>query len=1295
MAILRIRIRIPNTESNTYMLMGFSLQCYSLKMPNNFVIFVAGDFSEEGRASNWAVGGGGGAATSRHHSSCSDNSLLSIDSMESQHHHHQLPTSGWSSGAVSQPRGGPQGHMSGGPSWGEGQLSHAAARHKMSVRPRRNHAGKKPRHPPVLQGLTEEAAMPDDDDDKADEPCVIDSRVEPPGGCEYLAEQAANSRSKKSKAKSRSLDIPLGSRAPGTGQQSSPPSVLERTEGQRQSKSRLEGGDSRFLSRLFGSKRTKSKTTSSLPHQQVVAAAVSPTEEEWSRPTRYPTKQQNVNNIRAISQLTTAEEEELKSGDLMARKLQQHQQQQHQHQLAGEMVSAARGGGGGGRSYNKQKPPPPPPSSPPPPLSGSGFFNRGSGTIGSLPKSPSFNSADMMLDYPSLPTVTGNTSAGLAISSDIILKKNRSLGSVLETSSSNSSHQRFHSSVENWSFANEGLKRSIGSLADRPFIMSSHSNESLKTITSLLEEPDILVQTRVSDCAAATAAAAAAVATAAIAEKQLEGSCDPPMPPSRFSSSMEELKESRSSTGMLQRSSDGKEPVEDGEEDMDIDEVEDISELVRSNTNYDVIFSAPLFVPDNEATVDDDDDEDKRHEETVLDDEEYVVSSEPSSFEMMMTNTESRDFDDDEDSSVEDLPALKNIMSEDDSLSKAMCNNNLNIPEAKFDAEEVKDSDNKVQHSNFSENSTVHNLAPVLPEVEVPPGQALSANTQAKDVQLQHSSLSVDTSSVDIVKDMSCEEQVNDQDEITAEKDSQPHYPPLSDAIGSLAEASTLDASALPNQETAAQIDNSMDQPPSLPPPPPPADDCVPLVAKEMSQPADQPTAHLSAAETSPPHALESAAGSVKISPAVVEGKCDQARERPEVSAKPVPAPRHFFLRPVPPPVAAAAPLEETSGIANSELQSVWATRRSRSMRSLVGGQEETARILPDGQDKELDHDKGIITSMADEQKDNQLEKMELSSPKKEGTEEKEEDKDKDNNDPLINVKERARSFSSGLQNGLANFGPKPFRPPAASSIVQEIRNSKPVNIPPKPKVVVLAKPVPAPRQVRSVSSSLLEAAPAARPAASDRPAVRSASGLLTGSRRASFQGRTAVETRTSTNKPSPTSAADDAAAAEMSASVGGCSPVAAATSSAMNSDIRSSSPPREQPTANQLEDIHVRKLVNNFQSCSPPSAPGSNRMSGSEVDLSKSMKILSKSQETLSTASSEQEPAEKLPASGEAAEEPVFSPSDALRRSGKSPEKPARRSRDKSGERTLSSSAGDSGSNVMSIVTRLNALAL
>ena len=70
----------------------------------------------------------------------------------------------------------------------------------------------------------------------------------------------------------------------------------------------------------------------------------------------------------------------------------------------------------------------------------------------------------------------------------------------------------------------------------------------------------------------------------------------------------------------------------------------------------------------------------------------------------------------------------------------------------------------------------------------------------------------------------------------------------------------------------------------------------------------------------------------------------------------------------------------------------------------------------------------------------------------------------------LINVKERAKSFS-GIQN-LTFVSPQPFRP---SSIAHEIRMTKPVNIPPKPKLA--AKPVPAPRQFRSVSNSELASA--------------------------------------------------------------------------------------------------------------------------------------------------------------------------------------------------------------------------
>ena len=69
--------------------------------------------------------------SSRHHSSCSDNSLLSLDS------EHGVTDSGAESLGSGQVTG---------------QLSHLAARHKIAVRPRRNHAVKAHRR---LQQLTE------------------------------------------------------------------------------------------------------------------------------------------------------------------------------------------------------------------------------------------------------------------------------------------------------------------------------------------------------------------------------------------------------------------------------------------------------------------------------------------------------------------------------------------------------------------------------------------------------------------------------------------------------------------------------------------------------------------------------------------------------------------------------------------------------------------------------------------------------------------------------------------------------------------------------------------------------------------------------------------------------------------------------------------------------------------------------------------------------------------------------------------------------------------------------------
>ena len=125
---------------------------------------------------------------------------------------------------------------------------------------------------------------------------------------------------------------------------------------------------------------------------------------------------------------------------------------------------------------------------------------------------------------------------------------------------------------------------------------------------------------------------------------------------------------------------------------------------------------------------------------------------------------------------------------------------------------------------------------------------------------------------------------------------------------------------------------------------------------------------------------------------------------RPGLSPKPVPAPRHFFLPP---------PSEAPGG--GGELKSMWA-RRSRSASAVTAETE-----APPEEEKENEPVKEVI----------------------------------------INVKERAKSFS-GIQN-LAFVSPQPFRP---SSIAHEIRMTKPVNIPPKPKLA--AKPVPAPRQFRS-----------------------------------------------------------------------------------------------------------------------------------------------------------------------------------------------------------------------------------
>ena len=90
------------------------------------------------------------------------------------------------------------------------------------------------------------------------------------------------------------------------------------------------------------------------------------------------------------------------------------------------------------------------------------------------PGPPGLPPAQDQTGFPSLPVQPARP--------DVILKKNLSMSGL----GVEASHQKFRSSIENWSWANEGLKKSIGSLAERP--LQGQSSESLK-VTILPSAP--------------------------------------------------------------------------------------------------------------------------------------------------------------------------------------------------------------------------------------------------------------------------------------------------------------------------------------------------------------------------------------------------------------------------------------------------------------------------------------------------------------------------------------------------------------------------------------------------------------------------------------------------------------------------------------------------------------------------------------------------------------------------------------------------------------------------------------
>ena len=152
-----------------------------------------------------------------------------------------------------------------------------------------------------------------------------------------------------------------------------------------------------------------------------------------------------------------------------------------------------------------------------------------------------------------------------------------------------------------------------------------------------------------------------------------------------------------------------------------------------------------------------------------------------------------------------------------------------------------------------------------------------------------------------------------------------------------------------------------------------------------------------------------------------VSEKPDAGRKKPEISPKPVPAPRTFFLRPKP----------DVSGGGGG------------------GGPQEPVNEL-------LNVFKRRSTSVSDIQTQD-LAKLATTAPGEAGeSQEKINVETKNSSSEVeINVKERAKSFS-GLQS--YNLGPKPFRPLSIS----------PEKDPERQKPKISQKPIPAPRQFRS-----------------------------------------------------------------------------------------------------------------------------------------------------------------------------------------------------------------------------------
>jgi len=1002
-----------------------------------------GDFSDDLVASS-VLRSGGPWGASRHHSSCSDNSLLSLDSYdnkvdndirESMYYRDKSP-------GEMRNRSTSPGDRLISKYTGDGNLSHQAARHKMAIRPKRNHAV---RHHRRLQQLEEVHEIQNETTypasgakDLGDKPNSAVNSFDNKGGYPesnsqmhyHSKEDHTDLKAEEMKTKSKSLDISFRAAAPSTNTLKE---MSKEGNKKNKSKSKLEQEGS-FLSRLFGSKRHKMKTS----------VSKSDLDDKSLKP-----KSQG-HKLQAPEPMITAHI--LESNP---------HKQGYYHPLDG-MSDANKLSPPKYKPSVKQKPPPPPPDSIPPSVRKSEDFSLGANEIKdmqagqrSVPKSQSFRQNEGLIitqdepEYPSLPAQVSHA--------DVILKKNKSMSSVLSTEAS---HQKFRSSIENWSFANEGLKKSIGSLADKP-IMSSQSNESLKTITSLLEEPDLLEHTSVLDERISLLSNNQVTENISVVYSE-EKSCISNEINSTLTNGRPVMEDSfvmgqgnknalnnvkmddhkapndteRKSVEPMTKNYTVKENIcniKDGWQDTIDNFHTKLKSSVPASGSWDGdscntadqmrLYPCNSTEVENATLVD----KEQRTNDTVcIRESKHPDEIKASDFVPKYQDEEVEKLIKLADSSVDlELEQAENFShtnNDNDQPTLEMRERDLDLSLNSLEVFHTPDSINLSQMSFYTAQDKSN------PREEKKTYETFGLEKEIELEDLQETSCPQNETEGDLLQIL-----VKNSDDLEIKSDlsnqtpdlTKPPKPRRLHVDNSPSETMQLDEhntgdKALNIQETNAKL--NCEQPNVT-------DDVVhkPILVEIQNNIAINEKSHFESDQN------ESKNGKDLTNYQLPNRSIHHSTQKifietkkPEISPKPVPAPRHFFLK----KTCAMNQIEDCNKSAKSdnqdatELINVFA-KRSKS--STVLGAAPTEKV---GDDENL-IDEHLRT---------------------------------DNCDNVINVKERAKSFS-GIQN--YQFGPKPFRP---SSIAHEIRMTKPVNIPPKPKIA--QKPVPAPRQFRSISNS-------------------------------------------------------------------------------------------------------------------------------------------------------------------------------------------------------------------------------